>query len=72
MHITIIIKKLVKNKGKKKRKKENTTAQIGTNVSARGFNAGLLARNQVCIRKFLRPANSIKVFRGFLWSQSKC
>jgi hypothetical protein len=25
-----------------------------------------------CIRKVLRPANSIKVFRGFPWSQSKC
>jgi hypothetical protein len=25
-----------------------------------------------CIRKVLRPANSIKVFCGFPWSQSKC
>jgi hypothetical protein len=25
-----------------------------------------------CIRKVLRPTNSIKVFRGFPWSQSKC
>jgi hypothetical protein len=25
-----------------------------------------------CIPKVLRPANSIKVFRGFPWSQSKC
>jgi hypothetical protein len=40
MHITIIVKKLIK---KKKKPKENTTAQIGTNVRARGFGAGLLA-----------------------------
>jgi hypothetical protein len=26
----------------------------------------------VCIRKVLRPTNSIKVFRGFPWSQSNC
>jgi hypothetical protein len=35
--------------GKKKREKINKkekTAQIGTNVRARGFNAGLLARSQ--------------------------
>jgi hypothetical protein len=32
-------------KGKRKQKK-NTTAQIGTNVRAHGFNAGLLARGQ--------------------------
>jgi hypothetical protein len=25
-----------------------------------------------CIQKVLRPANLIKVFRGFPWSQSKC
>jgi hypothetical protein len=25
-----------------------------------------------CIRKVLQPANSIKVFRGFPWSQNKC
>jgi hypothetical protein len=41
-------KKLVKKeeKVKEKTKKENTTAQIGTNVRARGFNVGLLARGQ--------------------------
>jgi hypothetical protein len=36
---------LLKKKGKEKEKK-NTTAQIGTNVRTRGFNAGLLARSQ--------------------------
>jgi hypothetical protein len=55
--------------GKKERKR---TAQIGTSIRSRVFNAGLLARSQVCILKVLRPANSITVFRGFPWSQSKC
>jgi hypothetical protein len=36
----------LKKKLVKKEKKKKTTAQIGTNVRARGFNAGLLARNQ--------------------------
>jgi hypothetical protein len=41
MHITIIVKeKLVKKKTK------NTTAQIGTNIRVRGFNAGFLARSR--------------------------
>jgi hypothetical protein len=38
-------KKRGKNKEKETEKK-NTTAQIGTNVRARGFKAGLLARSQ--------------------------
>jgi hypothetical protein len=42
MYITIL-KKLVK---KQEKEEKNTTAQIGTNVRARGFNAGLLARSQ--------------------------
>jgi hypothetical protein len=53
MHIIIIIIIIVKNnllkKGnerKRKIQKKNTTAQIGTKVRARGFNAGLLARSQ--------------------------
>jgi hypothetical protein len=62
MHITIILKNNLLKKEKK-----NTTAQIGTNIRDRGFNAGLLARSQV-----LRPANSIKVYRDFPPSQSKC
>jgi hypothetical protein len=46
MHITLIVKNnLLKKKGKNKAK-ENTTAQIGTNVRARGYNAGLLVRSQ--------------------------
>jgi hypothetical protein len=47
-------------------------AQIGTNVRARVFNAELLARSQFASGRFQRPANSIKVFRGFSWSQGKC
>jgi hypothetical protein len=43
MHITIILKRQLV---KKRKKKKNTTAQIGTNVGARGFNAVLLARSQ--------------------------
>jgi hypothetical protein len=41
-------KKLVKKikRKKKTKQKKNTTAQIGTNVRARGFNARLLARSQ--------------------------
>jgi hypothetical protein len=48
MHITIIVKNNLLKKIKKKdnKTKEKTTAQIGTNVRARGFNAGLLARSQ--------------------------
>jgi hypothetical protein len=38
MHITILVKK-------KEEKRKNIRAQIGTNVRARGFNAGLLARS---------------------------
>jgi hypothetical protein len=38
-----LLKKEIK---KKTKQKKNTTAQIGTNVRARGFNAGLLARSQ--------------------------
>jgi hypothetical protein len=45
----------------------------GNNVRSRGLNAELLARKKlVCIPKVLRPANSIKVFRGLPWSRSKC
>jgi hypothetical protein len=48
------------------------TEQIGTNVRARVFNAGLLAGSQSEASLVLRPTNSINVFRGFPWSQSKC
>jgi hypothetical protein len=43
MHIAIIVKI---NFVKKIKQKKNTAAQIGTNVRACGFNAGLLARSQ--------------------------
>jgi hypothetical protein len=42
------------------------TTQPGTDARVRMFSAGLLTRSQFCIRKVLRPANSIKVFRVFL------
>jgi hypothetical protein len=65
MHITIIVKNnLLKKKGKRQRKnkvkqKKNATAQIGTNVRARGFNAGLLARSQFASgRSCDRPTRS--------------
>jgi hypothetical protein len=45
MHITIIVKKKLFKK-RMKRKKEKTTAQIGTNVWARGFGSGLLATSR--------------------------
>jgi hypothetical protein len=32
----------------------------------------LYAHKNICIRKVLRPANLIKVFHGFPWSQNKC
>jgi hypothetical protein len=45
MTLTIIVKK--KNFLKKERKqKKNTTTETGTNVRARGLNAGLLARSR--------------------------
>jgi hypothetical protein len=44
-----LLKKEGKIKNKTKQKK-NTTAQIGTNVRARGFNVGLLA---LSLRKIL-------------------
>jgi hypothetical protein len=51
LHIKIKVKInfLKKKKGEKKEKtkKNNTTAQIGTNVRVRGFNAGLLDRSQL-------------------------
>jgi hypothetical protein len=37
---------LLRKKKERKKEKKNTTAQIGTNVWVRGFNAGLLARSQ--------------------------
>jgi hypothetical protein len=61
MHITIIVKNnLLKRERKNKTKeKKNTTAQIGTNVRARGFNAGLLARSQYASgRSCDRPTRS--------------
>jgi hypothetical protein len=47
MHITVI----VKNNLLKKEKNQRETAQIGTNVRACGFNAGLLARSQFAPRR---------------------
>jgi hypothetical protein len=50
IYITIIVEKQLVKKRKKeekeKIKQKNTTAQIGTNVWARGFGAGLLARSR--------------------------
>jgi hypothetical protein len=46
-------------------KEEKRNSQIGTNVGFHVFNVGLLATSHFYIRKFLRSANSIKVFRGF-------
>jgi hypothetical protein len=48
VHMQIIVKKLLGKRKKKKRttEKKDTTAQIGTNVRVRGFNAGLLACSQ--------------------------
>jgi hypothetical protein len=47
MHITRFVKKnLLKKRKIKGKEKENTAAQIETNVRACGFNAGLLARSQ--------------------------
>jgi hypothetical protein len=43
----------------KKTEKKNTTAQIGSNVRVRGFNAGLLARSQFASRRSCdRPTRS--------------
>jgi hypothetical protein len=38
--------------GKKKKEKKKATAQIGTNVRACVFNAGLLARSQVASGRY--------------------
>jgi hypothetical protein len=43
MHIIIVKKNLLKEG---EQREENKTAQLGINVRASGFNAGLLARNQ--------------------------
>jgi hypothetical protein len=54
-------------KKKERKQKKNTTAQIGTNVWARGFNAGLLARSQCASGRYCdrptRPRFSM-VFLG--------
>jgi hypothetical protein len=63
MHITIIAKKK-QLAGKPKKRKE--TAQIGTNVRARVFNAELLARSQFASgRSCDRPSRS-RFFVAFL------
>jgi hypothetical protein len=51
---------MLKRKKKKSKQKKNITAQTGTNVRARVFNAGLLASSQFASG----PANSIKIFLG--------
>jgi hypothetical protein len=58
-------KKLVEKRERKKRKteKKSPTAQTGANVSARGFNAGLLVRSQFATGQ---------LDQGFPRSQSKC
>jgi hypothetical protein len=58
MHITILVKSNLLEK-KKTKQKRNTTAQIGTNVRAHGFNGGLLARSQFASgRSCDRPTRS--------------
>jgi hypothetical protein len=60
MHIQIIVKNnLLRKKRNEKTEKENTTAQIGTNVRVRGFNAELLARSEFASgRSCDRPTRS--------------
>jgi hypothetical protein len=60
MNITIIVKKqLVKKRKRKTKLKKNTTAQTRTNVRACGFNAGLLSRSQFTSRRSCdRPTRS--------------
>jgi hypothetical protein len=61
MHITIIVKNVKKNEEEKNKikPKKDPTEQIGTNVRARGFNAGLLARSQFASgRSCYRPTRS--------------
>jgi hypothetical protein len=59
MHLTITVKNnLLKKKEKREKRKKNTT-QIGINVRARGFNAGLLARSRFASgRSCDRPTRS--------------
>jgi hypothetical protein len=65
-------KQLLKKNKEKRKQKRNTTAQIGTNVRARGFNAGLLARRS-CDRPtqsrfsvvFLRPRANAELLPKF-------
>jgi hypothetical protein len=48
-----------KRKGKRGEMKKKNTAHIGTNVRARGFNAGLLARSQFASKRSCdRPTRS--------------
>jgi hypothetical protein len=57
----ILIQIIVKNNLFKKRKNEEKTQQhrLGTNIRIRGFNAGLLARNQFASgRSCHRPTKS--------------
>jgi hypothetical protein len=59
MHIIIVKKQLVGEKKEKENEKKKATAQIGTNVRVRVFNAGLLARSQFASgRSCDRPTRS--------------
>jgi hypothetical protein len=60
MHIQITVKKqLVGKKGREKQKGKPQQHRLGTNVRARGFNAGLLARSQFASgRSCDRPTRS--------------
>jgi hypothetical protein len=55
----------------------NVTYSQKSNCTARDWCQGSRVQcrtagyKSVCIRKVLWPANSIRVFRGFLWSQGK-
>jgi hypothetical protein len=63
-HKNISKKQLVGKIGKKK--KERKAAQIGTNVRARVFNAGLLARIQFALGRSCNRPNRSRIYVVFL------
>jgi hypothetical protein len=67
MHITIIIKKLVKKKERKKKEKETKEKHNRTNVWALGFGAGLLTRRRFASGRSCDRPTRLRfsvVFRG--------
>jgi hypothetical protein len=67
-------------KEEKKKKRENKEKSRKEKYNSKGYGLMLGFADLMlacwlevsCIWKVLRPANSIKVFRTFPWSQSKC